>query len=296
VTRTLDAGLTAHLATKKTTLSLCVLFDLRDGTSLGITDHDQDITVSLGDSPSVLFRADVGAIPSAISLAIGLDADNFEVTGPLGDTVTRAAVKGGRYLRARARLFDVNWSDTSQIARIMAGKVAEASIDGGAFTFTVRSGADALNQAIGRVLSPQCSNEFGVLNLPHSRCQAVPTLYEAEVIAVTDDLRFRVSWTTSPAPDAADDVLGGKVEFTSGALAGTLPVEVFNLSGSPLDTIEVYQPLAEAPQVGDLLTVEEGCDKLRATCKLKGQILNFAGFPDVIGTDAYLKFPNPGAN
>lgn len=296
MTRTLVAGLTSHLATGKTRLSRCVLLDLRDGTALGITDHDQDLTVSLGDSPSALFRADVGAIPSAASLSIGLDSDSFEVTGPIGSTVTRAAVKGGRYLRARARLFDVNWSDTTQIARIMAGKVAEAKIEGGAFTFTVRSSTDALNQTIGRVLSPQCSNEFGVLSLPQSRCQAVPTVYEAEVIAVTDDLRFRVSWTSSPAPTAATDVLGGKVEFTSGDLAGTLPVEVFSLSGSPLDTIETYQPLAEVPEIGDTLTVEEGCDKLRATCKLKGQILNFSGFPDVVGTDAYVKFPNPGTS
>lgn len=296
MTRTLGAGLTAHLATKKTRLSRCVLFDLRDGTSLGITDHDQDLTVSLGDSPAQLFRADVGVIPSAISLSIGLDADNFEVTGPLGPVVTRAAVKGGRYLRARARLFDVNWSDTTQIARIIAGKVAECRIEGGAFTLSVRSAMDAMNETIGRILSPQCSNEFGVYNPPHSRCQAVPTVYTAEVVAVTDDLRFQVAWTSSPAPDAAEDVRNGKVEFTTGELAGTLPVEVFNISNSPLDTIEVYQPLADLPAIGDLLTVEEGCDKLRPTCKLKDQMVNFAGFPDVIGTDAYVKFPNPGSN
>jgi uncharacterized phage protein (TIGR02218 family) len=295
VTRTLVAGLTSHLATGKTRLSRCVLLDLRDGTSLGITDHDIDLTVNLGDSPSILFRADVGAIPSAASLSIGMDSDTFEVTGPLGSVVTRAAVKGGRYLRARARLFDVNWSDTTQIARLMAGKVAEARIDGGRFVFTVRSAVDAYNQTIGRALSPQCSNEFGVNDLPHSRCQAVPTVYEAQVTAVTDDLRFQVAWTSSPAPTAAADVRNGKVTFTSGDLAGTLPVEVFNLSGSPLDDIEVYHPLAEVPEVGDLLTVEEGCDKLRATCKLKGQILQFSGFPDLTGTDAYVKFPNPGA-
>lgn len=294
MTRTLGAGLIAHLATKKARLSRCVLFDLRDGTSLGITDHDQDLTVSLGSSPSQLFRSDVGAIPSAISLSIGLDSDSFEVTGPLGDTVTRAAVKGGRYLRARARLFDVNWSDTSQIARIMAGKVAETKIEGGAFTFSVRSSVDALNETIGRILSPQCSNEFGVYDPPHSRCQATPTVYSAQIVAVTDDLRFQVAWTSSPAPDAAADVRNGKVTFTSGELAGTLPVEVFNLSGSPLDTIEVYQPLADLPAIGDLLTVEEGCDKLRTTCKLKDQMVWFAGFPDVVGTDAYVKFPNPG--
>lgn len=294
MTRTLGAGLTAHLATKKTRLSRCVLLDLRDGTSLGITDHDQDLTVNIGSSPSNLFRADVGAIPSAISLSRGLDTDSIEVTGPLGATVTRAAVKGGRYIRARARVFDVNWSDTSQIARLLAGKVAECRIDGGAFRLTIRSHTDALNQTIGRVLSPQCSHEFAVFDPPRSRCQAIASEYQAQVAAVTDDLTFQVTWTSSPAPDA-EDVRNGKIRFTTGELANLPPVEVFNLSGSPLDTIETFYPLAELPQVGDLLTVEEGCDKLRSTCKLKDQMVNFGGFPDVVGTDQFLKYPNPGS-
>ena len=115
--------------------------------------------------------------------------------------------------------------------------------------------------------------------------------YGATVASVTDDLRFAVTWTGS-APAAAD-IRDGLVTFTSGALVGCLPVEVFDLTGGA--TIEVYQPLAEAPQVGEALTVTEGCDKLRETCKAKGQILNFGGFPDLTGTDAYVKFPVPGA-
>jgi uncharacterized phage protein (TIGR02218 family) len=294
VTRTLGADLTSHLATGKTRLVRCVLLDLRDGTSLGITDHDKDLTVTLGSSPGNLFRADVGVIPSAISLSVGLDADSMEITGPLGATVTRAAVRGGRYMRARARVFDVNWSDTSQVARILAGKVCECRIDGGSFRLTIRSHVDALNATLGRVTSPQCSNEFAVFDPPRSRCQATASEFQAQVSAVTDDLRFQVTWTSSPAP-SAEDVRDGKVRFTSGDLAGLPPVEVFNLSGSPLDTIETFYPLATLPQVGDLLTVEEGCDKLRPTCKIKDQMVNFGGFPDGPGTDQFLKFPNPGS-
>jgi uncharacterized phage protein (TIGR02218 family) len=288
VTRTLGAGLTAHIATRKTRLATCVLFDLRDGTSLGITDHDRDLTANIGDSPSILFRADVGVIPSAISMSIGLSTDNMEVTGPISATVTRAAVLGGRFKGARVRVLAVNWSDTSQIARLLAGRVSEAEVKGGAFTLQVRSAADAYNQVIGRALTPLCSHDFGV-----GQCQAVPAEYQAQVISVTDDMHFRVAWTSSPAPEAAN-VLNGEVSFTSGALIGTLPIEVFRLTGSPGDTIELYQPAVEAPQVGDTLTVKEGCVKTREACKAFGQILNFGGFPDLVGTDAYVKFPNPG--
>jgi uncharacterized phage protein (TIGR02218 family) len=294
VTRTIGAGLATHIATGKTRLSRCVLFDLRDGTSLGITDHDKDLSVALGDSPATTFRADVGALPSAVSLSLGFDADNFEVTGPIGSVVTRTAIIGGRFNRARVRLFDVQWDNTTRYVRLMAGRVTGAKVEGGRFTLEIRSAVDALNQTIGRVISPQCSNDFAVFDPPFSRCQATAQTWAAAVTAVTDDMRVQVAWTDSPAPEASD-VLNGLVEFTTGSLAGALPVEVFSLTGSPLDDIEVYQPLVEPPEVGDMLIVTEGCDKLRTTCKLKGQILNFAGFPDLVGTDAYVKFPNPGA-
>jgi uncharacterized phage protein (TIGR02218 family) len=284
LTRTLGAGLTAHLATRKTTLAKCLLLDLRDGTSLGLTDHDRDITASFGDSPSILFRADVGAIPSSVSNSLGLDTDSLEVTGPVGSVVTRTGVLGGRYSRARVRVWDINWSDTTQQAALLAGRVGEARVEAGRFTLQVRSNADAYNQTIGRVISPYCSEQFGV-----GQCEATPLTYAAEVIAVTDDLRFTVSWTGA-TPTAAN-IRNGQVAFDTGDLAGTLPVEVFNLSGAVL---ELYQPLVEAPQVGDTLTVTQGCDKTRPACKGFGQILNFGGFPDLVGTDDYVKMPVPG--
>jgi hypothetical protein len=71
---------------------------------------------------------------------------------------------------------------------------------------------------------------------------------------------------------------------------GLPPIEVFAYA-APILTL--FGPLAEAPDVGDTFTLTEGCDKLRTTCKLKGQILNFGGFPEVPGTDAYFKYPAP---
>lgn len=292
MTRTVSASLATHLATGKTRLSRCLLLDLRDGTSLGITDHDTDLSVALGDSPLTTFSASTGVIPSAVSLTLGLDADNLEARGPIGTDVTRAAVLGGRFNRARFRLFDVRWDSPTEYMRLLAGKVSAAKVEGGEFILEMRSSTDAFNQTIGRVLAPYCSNDFGVNDPPRSYCQATPTTWIAQVASVTDDLRFTVTWTDSPAPTAAD-IRNGTVEFTSGALAGTLPVEIFELTTGT--TIDLYYPLVEAPTIGDLLLVTEGCPKTRAACKAFGQILNFRGFPDMPGTDQYLKFPNPGA-
>lgn len=286
MTRTIGAGLTSHLATGRTKLSRCVRLDLRDGSSIGITDHDSDLSVNLGDG-ALTYSADIGVAPSAILLSLGLDADSLDLSGPLADPFTRPGVLGGRFSQARARVFDVRWDSPTQYLRLLEGKVTSAKVEGGSFTLQVRSKVDLYNQTIGRVLSPQCSHDFG-----RGQCQAVPQVWTGVVASVTDDMRFTVSWD-SPAPDVAE-ALNGLIEFTTGELLGCLPVEVFLLSGSPPSDIEVYQPLVEAPQVGDTLTITEGCDKLRETCKTKGQMLNFGGFPDLIGTDDYVKFPTPG--
>jgi uncharacterized phage protein (TIGR02218 family) len=99
--------------------------------------------------------------------------------------VTRAAVLGGRYTRARARLFMVDWSTLSDEAAIMAGKVAEARVEGGKFVLEVRSAADAFNQVIGRTLSPYCSADFG-----DTQCGVTRTAYPCTVTAVTSRFQF----------------------------------------------------------------------------------------------------------
>lgn len=282
--RTANAGMIAHLAAAGyKTLAACVRIDRRDGQTFGFTSHDEPLEVDLGDG-ALTYSALDGVVPSAIAQALGLDADNMEISGAITDLFTRPAILGGRWNRARVRVFAVNWRDTTGILRLLPGRIAFGKVVAGRYVFEVRSNADAYNQTIGRVLSPFCSNDLGVYNPPFSRCQKVVDTWDATVTAVTDDLRFEVSWDGA-APSAAD-VRNGLVTFNSGELAGTLPVEIFELAGG--DTIDLYHPLVEAPQVGDTLTLTEGCDKTRPTCKEKGQMKNHAGFPDLIGTDALI--------
>jgi uncharacterized phage protein (TIGR02218 family) len=47
-----------------------------------------------------------------------------------------------------------------------------------------------------------------------------------------------------------------------------------------------------APQVGDMIRLEAGCDKLASTCRSKfTNFLNFRGFPHVPGTDWIASYP-----
>jgi uncharacterized phage protein (TIGR02218 family) len=287
--KTINAGLAAHIATRRTKLARCLRLDLQDGTTLGVTDHDKDLVVDLGDG-AITYRAEVGAIPSAAATSVGFEVDSLEVSGPVGEAVTLAAVLGGRFRQARARLFDVRWDAPTQWYALLAGKVGEGKVEGGLFTLQIRGASDAYSQTIGRIISPYCSHDFGVFDPPHSRCQATPLTWAATVTAATDALRFEVSWDAG-AP-TAEQVRNGQVAFATGALAGTRPVEVFDLTGG--DTIELYHLLVEAPEVGDTLTVTQGCAKTRPACKAHGQILNAGGFFDLPGTDAYIPVPVPG--
>lgn len=115
MTRTIGSALTAMLATRQHTRARCLYMALRDGTVLGFTDHDRDLTVDMDDISDVplTFKAGTGILPSDINMAVGLDADSFEVSGPLSADVTKAQILGKRFNRAMVRLFDVDWSESA---------------------------------------------------------------------------------------------------------------------------------------------------------------------------------------
>src|SRR5687767_12045389 len=115
MSRTLTAGMTTHLATRSHSRCSMLLLSLTDGSTLGITDHDKDIDYNLTDAAlgSVTYQAGTGILRSDVSLSASMDADNYEVTGPIGEVVTLEAILGGRFNRARAWLFEINWKDTT---------------------------------------------------------------------------------------------------------------------------------------------------------------------------------------
>lgn len=288
--RTLSVALADHLAGDTHTLSTMLRLDMRDGTSLGVTDHNEALDFDLGDG-EISYLASTGILPSDVVLAAGMDASNFEVSGPIGDTVTRAAVLGGRFTAATARLFMVNWADlTMGSANIMAGRVADSKVVGGKFTFEIRSAGDAFNQVVGRVLSPYCTHDFG-----DARCTVTKTAYPCEITAVASRFQF----TTDLAAYADDFFNVGSVEFLTGNLAGNYPVEVFDYTAA--GGVELYVPLPEEPQIGDTLNLFRGCSKLRKsddvnlpTCLFWENVVNFGGHPEVPGSAQYYKVATPG--
>jgi uncharacterized phage protein (TIGR02218 family) len=263
-----------------------LLLDLQDGTSIGITDHDKSIDFDIGDG-TVTYDAGTGILASNVALSCGLDADNYEVTGPISEVVTLDAIIGGRFNRARTRLFEVNWKELSAgAAKILSGSVSEARVEGGKFVLEIRSDMDRYNQTVGRVITDQCDADFadGV------QCFATATEIVGTVTAVTDAMRFTVSFAGSYVDDYFNK---GTVQGLTGALAGTNKVEIEDWTSAGVITL--FAPLVEAPAIGDTLTVRQGCfdpatgqTKSRLACMHFGQILNFRGYPEVPGRRALM--------
>jgi uncharacterized phage protein (TIGR02218 family) len=286
VSRTLSAGLTSHISGRSHTRCNMLLLTLRDGTEIGITDHDSDLTFDIGTG-SVTYDAGTGILTSNVATSCGLDANNYEITGPIGSTVTLDAILGGRFNRARARLFQVNWKSLSDGAiKLLIGTLTDARVEGGKFVFEIRDDFDFFNQVVGRLITNQCDADFG-----DARCTATPVSVVGTVTAVTDAMRFTVSFTGSYANDYFNK---GTVEFLTGALAGTLPIEIEDWTSA--GAITLFAPAVENPTIGDTLNVIQGCGKSRADCIARNNITNFRGYPEVPGSDQVLRMPIPGSS
>jgi uncharacterized phage protein (TIGR02218 family) len=255
-----------------------LLLTLRDGTVIGITDHDKDLTYDIGGG-DLTYDSGTGILSSDISLSCGLDADNFEVTGPIADTVTLEGILGGRFNRAQVKLFQVNWKNlTAGAIKLLSGNVTEARVEGGRFIFEVRSDKDRYNQTVGRTITNNCDADFadGV------RCFATATEVVGTVTAVTDAMRFTVSFTGSYANDFFNK--GTVIGLTGDNTGTTVEIEDWTAAGA----IILFTPLADAPAIGDTFTVRNGCGKSRADCMAFNAIQWFRGYPEVPGRKALM--------
>lgn len=287
MSRTIGTALEAHLADSAHTRCRMLRLDLVDGSTLAITDHDSDIQFDLGDGAAT-YSAATGILPSDLALSCGFDADDIEISGPVTDDglTTRAAILGGRFDDATARFFQVNWaSPGSDAIKLVKGYVIRAAIDGGRFKLTVHSEISKFKQTVGKIVSAYCDADFG-----DARCGYTPATLSATVASVTDERAFTVTFSGSYADDFWNK---GTVEFTSGNLNGTRPVEIYDWTSG--GAVTLWTGLAEAPEVGDTLTISQGCGKTRADCLAYDNVINFRGFPDVPGSDQVLRYPNPGS-
>lgn len=277
--RQIPEVLGAHLAGEATTTCHAWRLTRRDGVVMGFTEHDRDLVFD-----GTLFAAMTGfADGGEVESGLGLAADAAEVIGAFSaDAITRADLTAGRYDGALVETFLVNWQSPDDYLLRSTRELGEVRNGPDAFRAELRSLAARLDRPGGRIYARACDAELG-----DTRCTVDldDPVYRGEgmIGAETSAETFSV---TGLAGHADGWFRQGRIDFTSGALAGLAFTVSEHTREAGVTRLTLWSPASAPPEPGDMFTVIAGCDKRRETCRDKfANILNFQGFPFMPGSD-----------
>ena len=294
--RTVPAGLLSAIQSGAT--SLCNLINITDaiGGTLALTDHIQDLSVS-----SVTYLARPGMRVSLMKCSGNMEIDNYEIEGYfVTGVVTMADLLKGRFTGARVRRYIVNYDDLGDgVLQIGDGNVSRVEVSDNAFKVQVLGKMWRLSQPVGRTVTKRCDVE----TLGDSRCQfnlnttqsgtGIAFKQNLTVSSVIDAITFNASGITGTATDWFKN---GRVLWLTGDNAGyTQQIAEYTINLGDDEFVLRTQPGADI-DAGDTFTATAGCDRTTADCQFKfrnssqpnGNLVNYRGFPGLIGTDIYL--------
>lgn len=274
----------AHLESGATTIARAFAVRRKDGVTLGFTDHDRDLSFD-----GIVFRAGTGMTAKAVVQSTGLSVDNTEAFGALShEAITEEDILAGRYDGAEITGWQVNWADVSLREISFRGTLGEITRGGGAFTAELRGLSEGLNRPQGRIYHARCSAVLG-----DAACRVDMDLpghgVEVTVLSQAEGVRLRLA-DPGGFPDRWFEK--GRLQVLSGAAAGLVGLVKIDRLAITGREIELWQSLGAAPEPGDRVRLEAGCDKRSETCRVKfGNLPNFRGFPDIPGEDWSMSYP-----
>ncbi len=287
--RNLPNSLQSALASGVTTLCWCWRITRADGVALGLTEHDQDLTVdgTVFHGGSAGMTGDVHAQLGMARESAGLDA---QLTSSL---ITETDVAAGAYDDARVDVIRVNWMDPSSFVVVWRGRMGDMRRTDVGFAVDVSGLKADLERTVGRVIQRRCTAEVG-----DSQCgvDLATTSFQATgVVTSTRSVRSFGASGLSSFDDAW--FVGGLLVWDSGPNAGNSARVESQVTGGAETSLSLWAPPAVAIGVGDAFTVTAGCDKRWRTCRTKfNNVLNFRGFPMIPGDDWLMAGPLEGEN
>lgn len=277
--KTLPAGLSAMLATGVTTLATCWRIERLDGLVFGFTDHDQVLSFS-----GVDYLPDTGFTRSEAEASLGLAVDTAEVEGALSsDIITLDDLALGLWDGARAEIWTVDWSDTTNRVIRRKGTLGELVRGDLYFSTEIRALSQQLQQQQGRTYQRICDAVLG-----DARCTIDlndPARKGSGIVLSSSDRRILVVAGLDLV--AAAFFALGLLTWTSGANAGAaIEVRHHAFAADGTVTLTLWQRTALPIVADDEFTVTQGCDKTFATCLTTfDNVANFRGFPHMPGND-----------
>lgn len=291
MSRTLGAGLLSHVAGPVLTLALCVKVTRRDGTALGFTSHDRDLTFS---GTSYLATSAVEA--SQVRNTLGHQLDNIEVFGLLQSAVIDDDdLLGGLYDGAAVEVFVVNWASSpiTERAILLTGTIGEITWQDGLWVAEFRPLSARLTHQVGQLTSPTCrvkewgDSECAPGGLLASGTNVSTFRHTGKTVSVVTD-RYQITFGSTAQASSYFDY--GRVQMTSGVNSGiSREIKRHLLSGGSA-VLTLQEPFPRTVSPGDTATLEAGCDRRIETCRTRFQnVLNFRGEPEIPTTDVALK-------
>ena len=269
---------------------LLVRVERRDGTVLGFTDHDRDLTYN-GET----YESAASFEPSAIEASEGTRVGTLQFLGVLdSQRIREVDLLAGLYGDARVDVFLVNWKQQplTDAVLLWPSYIGEIQFGSNRWTAQLNDMVQRLQTVIGDLTSPTCR----VRALFDAQCSppgnTTPTSNPAafrHTLAVTEIRSARVLVFGGDA-NPSDYYRYGRVAWLTGANAG-LQMEVKEHTQEPGGAVVTLQlPFPFQVALGDTAMLEAGCDRRFAeSCVAKFQNgINFRGEPHLPGTDAIL--------
>lgn len=287
--RAIDPEFQSWLTAGETTLARCWGVQRTNGTFIGFTDHDLDISFD-----GMLFLAESGITPTRLKTSLGTSVNTAEAKGILkaglafsSEFLTEQDIAAGLYDNASVRLWLVDFTNAARRVLLARGYIGRVKRTDVMFEAEFRSLSASLQMETGNKFTRTCSASLG-----DARCKVnlAPLARTASITALEDEDRFTHS---SISPDETNHYAGGILTFTTGLLSGSS----FEVSNSGSGRIALWETPHAAMAVGDQFTVTPGCDKSATTCRDKfANLPNFRGFPFMPGTDAVAKYAKRDAS
>ena len=286
--KTLPAGMQAHLDSGATTLCHCWKLTRRDGTVLGFTEHDRELSFD-----GVTFAPQTGFTASAVASTADLSVPNLEAEGALSaQALEEADLAAGLFDDAAVEIWRANWQDPSQRVLLRRGHLGEVKRGALGFTAEIRGLAHRLNQNTGRLYQRMCDADLG-----DARCRVDLTDPAHRGAGVVVEASGAAAFRASGLGGFADGAFaGGRIVWTGGANAGrAIEVRAHRRVGA-LAVFDLWEAMGEPIVVGDAFAVTAGCDKSLATCRDRfANLANFRGHGAYMpGNDWVSTYPDRG--
>lgn len=278
-----------------------------DGTQIGFTDHDQNLSVAFGSpSSTITYSSALGYAKTSLKSSVDLSVDTLEVIGIIDASgISADDLRAGKYDYATVEIGVVNWRDLSMgVVYMRRGHFGEVTLRDEHYLVELRGLTQLLTREVASIYTAECPRDLGdsecTINLAGTTQDGTNITQSGTVTAVTSSQTFRASGLTGVADFFVDGVLTwngvlGALNLNSGR---KMEVALDTIIGGGIRELELFLGMPRPVQVGDVFSLSAGCNKLITHCSDKfgvapnGNILNYRGFATVPTRDEALTWPD----